>query len=234
VALDALPEKLMPRFTPCYGPVERQLRNIHDYLVRLGVDAGRPAGSAPVTVIASGETAADSLADLDDVAADSPASGDALVYNGTDWANGTIALAGDVTGTNAAAVVAKANGKTLPTPGATDDTKELAYDHAGSQYVLRRHKEKVVSKTATYTATLDDTVILVDATGGAVTINLPAAATATDHVYTVKKVDASANAVTLDGNGAETIDGAATQALGAQWARYRIACSGAAWFIIGS
>ena len=53
---------------------------------------------------------------------------------------------------------------------------------------------------------------LVDATAGNITINFPTAV-GNNAVYTVKKVDASANTVILTPNGAETIDGAATKTI---------------------
>jgi hypothetical protein len=88
--------------------------------------------------------------------------------------------------------------------------------------------------TANATLTNQDCTVLGDATGGAITVTLPTAASAFDglgagRIYTVKKVDASANAVTLDGNGAETIDGAATAVLAAQWASVRVQSDGTNW-----
>ncbi len=77
----------------------------------------------------------------------------------------------------------------------------------------------VDEKTAAYTITIDDAtkIIAVDASSGALTITLLAAATAGDGFeVTVKKTDSSANAVTVDGNGSETIDGATTYVLGTQ------------------
>lgn len=62
-------------------------------------------------------------------------------------------------------------------------------------------------KTTSYTATLNDYLILVDATAGAVTITLPTSGTTPaavqGHKYLIKKVDGSANAVTVSaaGNG---------------------------------
>ena len=50
--------------------------------------------------------------------------------------------------------------------------------------------------------------------------------------YQIKKIDASGNAVTIDGNGAETIDGAATQTLGAQYDSMTVFCDGTGWHII--
>jgi hypothetical protein len=70
--------------------------------------------------------------------------------------------------------------------------------------------------SANYTVTVLDDTVLVDATAGPVTITLISAAW-TPNVYTVKKIDASANAVTVAAQAGETIDGAATASLPAQW-----------------
>lgn len=72
----------------------------------------------------------------------------------------------------------------------------------------------------------------VDATGGARTISLPVAASVKRIVYTIKKMDASANVVTIDPAGAETIDGILTQALTAQYQGLRIQSDGTQWVII--
>ena len=55
-----------------------------------------------------------------------------------------------------------------------------------------------------------------NAVGGNMTVNLPAA-TGNGRLVTIKKIDASANTVTIDGSGTETIDGALTYVLTAQW-----------------
>lgn len=72
-----------------------------------------------------------------------------------------------------------------------------------------------------------------DASGGAVTHALPAAAAVTGQRVTVKKTDASANTVTVDPNGAETVDGAATYVLSAQFTAVTVQASAGAWFIVG-
>lgn len=75
---------------------------------------------------------------------------------------------------------------------------------------------------------------LVNAGGGAITVTLPAAATARYTIITVKKIDASANAVILDGDGAETIDGAATYTLSNQYDVATVWSSGTAWIVVSN
>ena len=88
------------------------------------------------------------------------------------------------------------------------------------------------SVTATGNLTATDYLVLADATSGAITLTLPAVASANGAYIIVKKVDVSANAVTIDGNGAETIDGATTKALTAQYDAVTVACDGSQWWIV--
>lgn len=91
------------------------------------------------------------------------------------------------------------------------------------------------SKSGAYTATSADHAIACDATGGAFTITLPGAASVgAGFVLIVKKVDSSANAVTVDGSGAETIDGALTYSLSSQWKYVALMSNGAGWLIIAN
>lgn len=75
-------------------------------------------------------------------------------------------------------------------------------------------------------------VLLANPSGGAITVNLPPAANYRGVVYLVKKTDSGGNTVTLDGDGAETIDGAATLVLSAAYEAKRIVSNGTAWFTI--
>ena len=90
----------------------------------------------------------------------------------------------------------------------------------------------LVTKTAAYTATLNDKVILCDATTAAFTITLPTAVGNTDKVFIIKKIDVSANAITVDGNAAETIDGALTIVLSLQYDTLFIISNNVNWFIL--
>ena len=94
-------------------------------------------------------------------------------------------------------------------------------------------KAGIVSKTGTYTATTSDRTILCDASGGAFDIDLPTAASASGHILTIKKVDSSGNAVSIDPNGTELIDGSSTSvSLVSQWQAYTIHSDGTSWFVL--
>lgn len=94
------------------------------------------------------------------------------------------------------------------------------------------HPTPVTTKTSTYTATANDSIILCNATLAAITINLPTAVGITGKTYDIKKVDSSANAVTMDGAGTETIDGTLTQACYEQYDSYTLISNGTDWNII--
>ena len=76
------------------------------------------------------------------------------------------------------------------------------------------------------------TVVLADATSGAITVNLPAAADNENRMIAVKKVDSSVNAVTVDGNATETIDGATTNVLSSQYDVVMLVSDGTNWNIV--
>jgi len=95
----------------------------------------------------------------------------------------------------------------------------------------------VETKTIDYSISVDDStkVIQGDASSGAITITLLAAATAGDGFeITVKKSDSSVNAVTVDGNGSETIDGAATVSLTQQYRSVTLRCDGSNWHTVST
>lgn len=103
----------------------------------------------------------------------------------------------------------------------------------------RRAMLNVATQSSAFTVWDDDTdgvpidVYLVDATGGAVVVELPDPATNDDAAdgrsVWVMKVDASGNAVTLDPEGAITINGGATLALSSQWSAALVVSDGTNW-----
>ncbi len=93
----------------------------------------------------------------------------------------------------------------------------------------------VRSVTATTTLTNNDLVLLADPSGGAITVNLPAVASVQPGRQYVVRTTGTTNAVTLDGNASETIDGSATKALASGAIHgVTIVSDGTAWFTVTS
>jgi|TARA_B110000908_G_scaffold129508_1_gene152201 hypothetical protein len=80
-------------------------------------------------------------------------------------------------------------------------------------------------------ATNEDGIFIADTTSNPITIVLPTAVGNHGKMFMVKKI-AAGNTVTIDANASETIDGAATKVLSAQWESVTIISNGANWFII--
>jgi len=95
-------------------------------------------------------------------------------------------------------------------------------------------KATVTTKTTTpYTLlATEDEIVLCDATSNAITLNLPAAASAgSGRRYIVKKIDATARLCTIDANGTEKIDGELTQVLSQPDTAIQLLTNGSNWFI---
>jgi len=103
---------------------------------------------------------------------------------------------------------------------------------AGAWQVVTGNSGTLRTTAITTTTMATDSIILADATSGALTIDLLTAVGRTGRVYGVKKIDASANAVTVDPAGGETIDGATTKVLSTQYASVTFVSNNANWFII--
>jgi len=89
------------------------------------------------------------------------------------------------------------------------------------------------AKTAAYTAKITDKLIKLDSSGGVFTVTLPTAVGAAGQTLTFKMVGTGTNAVTLDGDGTETIDGSATNTeLDAQWDVITLMSDGSNWLIV--
>jgi len=88
----------------------------------------------------------------------------------------------------------------------------------------------VTSVSDDYTTTQSDDVILCDASSDAITVTLMPASNVIGKIYYLKKVDSSGNAVTVDGDESETIDGSTTQSLSSQYDSITIISDGNNWY----
>jgi len=90
------------------------------------------------------------------------------------------------------------------------------------------------SISANYTAQLTDETLYVDASGGARTITLPAAALQPGKKYTIIHQSADANAVIIDPNGSELVCGSSTVRLTGSQDMMEIQSNGANWVGLGN
>lgn len=113
----------------------------------------------------------------------------------------------------------------LTTPGAIGATTPSTGAFTGLVTAQR-------TVTGNTTLTSADYTVFCDATAGNITVTLPAVASHAGRIYNVKKIDASANTVTIDGNASETIDGALTQVISVQYASLSLQTTTTQWWLI--
>ena len=91
-----------------------------------------------------------------------------------------------------------------------------------------------VTNTITTGTTLTSSyrTVLCDATIAPFTVTLPAASTSKYQIYTIKKIDATGNSITITPNGVETIDLNLNKVLNSQNVSISIQSDGANWDII--
>jgi hypothetical protein len=92
----------------------------------------------------------------------------------------------------------------------------------------------IAHKTASYTLTDADSIVACNASAGAFTISLPSAVGIAGRMYTIKKVDSSPNPVIVAPQPGQTIDGAASYVLSAQWKYVTVVSDGSNWLVIAN
>jgi hypothetical protein len=112
-------------------------------------------------------------------------------------------------------------------------SKSTPYPEAG-QAKVSSLTVGVTSVAADLTLNGSHDVVLVDTTAAVRTITLPAAASYKGMLYTIVRITAGANAVTVDGNASETINAVANYSLSAQWKHVTVVSDGANWVIINA
>jgi hypothetical protein len=107
------------------------------------------------------------------------------------------------------------------------------YDGSNWISFLRGNLE-YVSLTAGATLTAAQEFARCDATSSGFTVVLPAAATMTGKLVRIEKTDTTFNAVTIDGNSAELVDGSATIVLNTYREWVLLLCTGTAWLVLAT
>ena len=94
---------------------------------------------------------------------------------------------------------------------------------------------EIATKNAAYTITTSDLTILANAAPAPFTVTLPSASTSgSGRHYVVKKIDATANTVTISTTSSQTIDGASTYAISTQYSGVQVQSDGSNWWIIAN
>lgn len=158
----------------------------------------------------------------------------AITSNG--FVNGVRSYRNTGSGTGGAGASAVANAVNVSTSttnfkgwlSSADVNVQLALDSIAAK------SSAIRAVTSDPTITTTDRTILCDATSAPITVNLPAAASNLGRMMWIKKTDASANAVVIDGNSSETIDGLTTQSIASQGKCVQIQCDGSNWYILST
>lgn len=113
-------------------------------------------------------------------------------------------------------------------PAVDTTNKRLYYGDGSQNFLVARAWNVTAVQTTTYAAAVWD-LVRCDPSGGGFTVNLPTAASRGGEGVVVKNTTTSTNAITVDGNGAETIDGAATATINTSRGVLRLASDGTNW-----
>lgn len=95
------------------------------------------------------------------------------------------------------------------------DAGKMGWFRSIFQVLQRRTKAATV--TSAYTVASDVGCVFANATGGTITVTLPASLSWGGRPITVIKTDSSTNAVTVSRTGSDLINGATTQPVGLQY-----------------
>ena len=120
----------------------------------------------------------------------------------------------------------------IPTAPPTPVTGLLWLDTAASGLTGSGSVLPLVTITTNTSLTLSNVVILADAVSGGILITLPTTAGDVGRNYSIKKIDSTANLVTISGINSETIDDGITSILTVQYESLPIVTDGTSWFIL--
>lgn len=121
------------------------------------------------------------------------------------------------------------------TTGSTRNSHELALEITDDKETKLSTSFYAPIETVTassHSPSSDEYTILCDASSNAITVNLPSASSSNKRILNIKKIDSSANKITIDANSSEQIDGALTAEIVAQYESLTIQCDGSNWWII--
>lgn len=90
----------------------------------------------------------------------------------------------------------------------------------------------VTTQSTNYAILTTDTTVLVNAASAPVTITLPTAVGVTGKKYNIKKLDSSANAVTINTTASQTIDADTSVIINVQYTSMQVISDGSNWNVV--
>jgi hypothetical protein len=118
----------------------------------------------------------------------------------------------------------------------TADTVDDALQPAAQDMLLTANNvpvgARVVLKTSDYTAVVEDSLVLVNASAGPVVIRLPSAVGIAGKSLIVKKLDSTPTPVTIAAYGHETVEGETAVSMNAKGTALSFASDGSNWHLV--
>jgi hypothetical protein len=134
-------------------------------------------------------------------------------------------------GTNTPNALLDVGGATKTNVDGTDDL--IVADDVeinGRLYVEESVSLPIQTQSGNYTLDDTDYTVLGNASGGNIIFTLPNATTRTGRIYKIKKIDTSANTVTVTGS--QNIDGSANYVINSAYESIQVQSNGTEWFIL--
>lgn len=112
-----------------------------------------------------------------------------------------------------------------------DEDKEAAASAVAEIKSVGLSNSVVTDSTVALTSN-SSSVILADATSNNITINLPLAEDVDEDFFYIKKIDSSANTVTIAARSADAIDGQSSMVISSQYTSLHVTSDGSNWHVI--
>ena len=113
----------------------------------------------------------------------------------------------------------------------TDDNLSSALDIEVDTTFSKAFNVSVKTVTANFSAS-NEQIILASTSDGAIQVELPNAKANPGRIFTIKKIDDTANNITITSPSSQLIDGSTKATIGTAWASYDLIASGSAWYIV--
>ena len=185
------------------------------------------------TAVVADNVARDALTVQEGDTANTTDSGKWWIYDGASWLELTTpANVTSVNGQSGAVSLATDDLSDVSTTGVNDGEVLIYNSGSWAPGVVAGGIDSVRTETSAYTVQTSDDLIFANANGAGFTLTLYSASANAGRMIKIKKTDNTFNVVTIDGNGAETIDGNLTTTLNTRGETIRIVSDGTNWEVL--